>query len=164
MTNRNKIKLILASAVLALAAFASPSYAANDNYLVFNTAAYHFKNQSERNALVPGIGWEFSPTGKLGYHVGTLSDSFGFQAIYGGINYGTKRFWNNKARFLVGATVVRKQFHKNSGPEVKVVPFPVFELKLAKNAVLNISGSPEIDYQDHHNNAVVFFQVKLNLN
>ena len=37
MTNRNKIKLILASAVLALASFASPSYAADDNYLVFDT-------------------------------------------------------------------------------------------------------------------------------
>ncbi len=164
MTTRNKSKLILASAGLALAAFASPSFAAKDGYLVFNTAAYHFKNQSERNALVPGIGWEFSPTGKLGYHVGTLSDSFGYQAVYGGVNYGTRRFWNNKARFLVGATLVRKQFHKNSGPEVKIVPFPVLELALAKNAVLNISGSPEIDYQDHHNNAVLFFQVKLNLN
>jgi hypothetical protein len=164
MTNRNTIKLILASAVLALASIASPSYAANDGYLVFNAAAFHFKNQDERNAFVPGIGWEFSPTGKLGYHVGTLSDSFGFQAVYGGINYGTRRFWNNRARFLVGATIVRKQFHKNTAPDVKIVPFPVLEVALTKNAVLNISGSPEIDYQDHHNNAVMFFQVKLNLN
>ena len=162
MTNRNTVRLVLASVVLALASFASPSYA-KDGYLVFSTAAYHFKNQDERNALVPGIGWEYSPTGKLGFHVGTLSYSFGFQATYAGINYGTRRFWNNKARFLIGATVIHKQFHKNTDPEAKIVPFPVLEIALRKNAVLNISGSPEIDYNEHHNNAVMFFQVKFNL-
>ncbi len=162
MTNRNTMRLALASVVIALASFASPSYA-KDGYLVFSTAAYHFKNQDERNALVPGIGWEFSPTGKVGFHVGTLSDSFGFQATYAGINYGTQRFWNNKARFLVGATVVRKQFHKNTDPEIKIVPFPVLEVKLAKNAVLNLSGSPAVDFADNRTNGVVFFQVKFNL-
>ncbi len=162
MTNRNTVRLILASVVLALASFASPSYA-KDGYLVFSTAAYHFKNQDERNALVPGIGWEYSPTGAMGFHVGTLSDSFGFQATYAGINYGTRRFWNNKARFLIGATIIHKQYHKNSDPEAKIVPFPVLEIALRKNAVLNISGSPEIDYAGSHSNGVMFFQVKFNL-
>ncbi|MEE9335362.1 MAG: hypothetical protein V3U65_14830 [Granulosicoccaceae bacterium] len=162
MTNRNTMRLALASVVLALASFASPSYA-DDGYLVFSTAALHFKNQDERRALVPGVGWEYSPTKKLGFHVGTLSDSFGFQATYAGINYGTPRFWNNKARFLIGATIIHKQFHKNTSAEAKIVPFPVLEIALAKNAVLNISGSPKIDYAGSHSNGVMFFQVKFNL-
>jgi len=43
------------------------------------------------------------------------------------------------------------------------VPFPVMEMNLWKRASLNISGSPEIDYNGSHNNAVMFFQFKLRM-
>jgi len=155
-------KIALAATLLALSLGTSNAHAA-DGHLVFNTAAIHFKNFSDRNAFVPGIGWEYSPSGKAGFHVGTLSDSFGAQAAYLGVNYGTRRFLNNKVRFLLGATVVHKQFHKNKPLETKIVPFPVMEMNLWKRASLNISGSPEIDYAGSHSNAVMFFQFKLQL-
>ena len=150
------------AALVGLSFSASKAHADN-GHLVFNTAAIHFKNFSEREAFVPGLGWEYSPTGKVGFHVGTLSDSFGAQATYLGVNYGTRRMFNNKVRFLLGATAVRKQFHKNSPLETKIVPFPVMEMNLWKRASLNITGSPEIDYNGSHSNAVMFFQFKLQL-
>lgn len=155
-------KIVMATVLLG-ASFGVSSAHAADGHLVFNTAAIHFKNFSDRKAFVPGVGWEYSPSGKAGFHVGTLSDSFGAQAAYLGVNYGTRRFINNKVRFLIGATVVHKQFHKNTPLETKVVPFPVMEMSLWKRASLNISGSPEIDYNGSHSNAVMFFQFKLQL-
>ncbi len=162
MNSKIITKIIMAVTLLGLSLGTSSAHA-DDGHLVFNTAAIHFKNFSERNAFVPGLGWEYSPTGKVGFHVGTLSDSFGAQAAYLGVNYGTRRFFNNKLRFLLGATVVHKQFHKNKPLETKVVPFPVMEMNLWKRASLNISGSPEIDYNGSHSNAVMFFQFKLRL-
>ena len=155
-------KLVLATTLL-IASFATSTAQAADGHLVFNTAAIHFKNFKERNAFVPGLGWEYSPTGKVGFHVGTLSDSFGAQATYIGVNYGTRKFINNRVRFLLGATAVRKQYHKNAGLETKIVPFPVMEIALSKRASLNVSGSPEIDYAGSHSNAVMFFQLKMQL-
>ena len=155
-------KLALATALL-IASFGTSTAHAADGHLVFNTAAIHFKNFNDRNAFVPGLGWEYSPTGKVGFHVGTLSDSFGAQAAYLGVNYGTKRFLNNRVRFLLGATAVHKQYHKNKGLETKIVPFPVMEVALSKRASLNVTGSPEIDYAGSHSNAVMFFQLKVQL-
>jgi len=162
MRIRLMTKALMVLALLGLSLGTSSAHA-SDGHLVFNTAAIHFKNFDDRNAFVPGLGWEYSPTGKLGFHVGTLSDSFGAQASYFGINYGTRRMFNNKLRFLVGATAVHKQYHKNKPLETKIVPFPVMELNLWKRASLNITGSPEIDYNGSHNNAVMFFQFKLQL-
>ena len=155
-------KLVLATTLL-VASFATSSAQAADGHLVFNTAAIHFKNFKDRNAFVPGIGWEYSPTGKVGFHVGTLSDSFGAQAMYLGVNYGTRKFLNNRVRFLLGASAVHKQYHKNKGLETKIVPFPVMEVSLSKRASLNVTGSPEIDYAGSHSNAVMFFQFKMQL-
>lgn len=137
----------------------------DDSYLVFNTFAYHFKNADKRNAVTPGIGFEYSPTGKLGFHVGTVRDSFSYQAKYFGLNYATPRYESlgGKVRFIIGATALNKQYHPNSEPETKIVPLPVVEFLISKKATLNISGSPEIDFGEHHNNAVVFFQFKLNM-
>jgi len=137
----------------------------DDSYLVFNTFSYHFKNADKRNAVTPGIGFEYSPTGKIGFHVGTVRDSFSYQAKYLGLNYATPRYASlgGKVRFIVGATILNKQYHPNSEPETKIVPLPVVEIAFSEKAVLNISGSPEIDYGEHHNNAVVFFQFKLNM-
>lgn len=150
-------------ATLFMASFTASNAHAADGHLVFNTAAIHFKNFNDRNAFVPGLGWEYSPSGKLGFHVGALSDSFGATAGYIGFNYGTRRFLNNRVRFLLGATAVHKQYHVNSGLETKIVPFPVMEVALSKRASLNITGSPEIDYNGSHSNAVMFFQFKMNL-
>ncbi len=150
----------IAALVMLMASGASK---ATDGYLVFNTAALHFKNADDRNAFVPGIGWEYSPTGKVGFHVGTLSDSFGYQASYVGVNYGTRRMLGGKLRFLLGATVINKQFHKNTEAETKILPLPAMEFAISDRAVLNISGSPELDFGEHHNNAVLFFQFKLNM-
>ncbi|MBX2836595.1 MAG: hypothetical protein KTR35_07065 [Gammaproteobacteria bacterium] len=137
----------------------------NDSYVVFNTFAYHFKNADKRNAVTPGIGFEYSPTQKLGFHVGTARDSFGYQAKYFGLNYATPRYaaLGGRVRFIVGATILNKQYHPNSEAETKVVPLPVVEFTLSERAVLNVSGSPEIDFGEQHNNAVVFFQFKLNM-
>ncbi len=161
--NNRLFKTFAIALTLLGASFAASTAKADDGHLVLSAAAIHFKNFSDRNAFVPGIGWEYSPSGKIGFHVGTLSDSFGYQATYAGLNYGTRRFLNNRVRFLLGASAVHKQFHKNSDPELKIVPFPVMEVALSKRASLNITGSPEIDYAGSHSNAVMFFQFKMQL-
>ena len=161
MTRRTRLSALLLLG--ALTAFGSAPLRAADNYLVFNTIALHLQETEGRNTVTPGVGWEYSPSGRIGFHGGTLSDSFGYQAYYGGLNYATPRFFYNRLRFVLGATVLHKQFLKNGGPETKLVPLPALEFAVTDRAVLNVSGSPEIDYADHHNNAVVFFQLKLNL-
>jgi len=161
-----KTQIFKISAVLVLTfgmIFGSAAAKADDGYLVLSTAAYHFKNFNERNAFTPGIGWEYSPSAKIGWHVGTLSDSFGYQAKYGGINYATKPKFFGKVRFLIGATLLHKQYKKNAEAETKIVPLPAMEIKLSKSSVLNLSGSPQVDYGNHRNNAVLFFQFKLQL-
>ncbi len=162
MNNRLIAKLAIAVSLLVLS-FGPANAKAADGFLVISAAAIHFDNFSERNAFVPGLGWEYSPSKKVGFHAGTLSDSFGYQAYYAGFNYGTRRVFNNRVRLLLGASVVHKQFHKNADPETKIIPFPVLEVALTRRAMLNISGSPEIDYQGSHSNAVMFFQFKYNL-
>ncbi len=157
-------KLAVASVLAVCLLFGTTSSAkANDGFLVLNTIALHFENFDDRNAFTPGIGWEYSPSSKLGFHVGTLSDSFGFQSSYAGINYASKPKFYGKLRFLVGATVLHKQFRKNAEPETKVVPFPAVEFRLNDTAVINLSGSPQVDFADQRNNAVLFFQLKLRL-
>jgi len=155
-------KLALAATLLIASLGASKAHAA-DGHLVFNAAAIHFENFSDRNAFVPGLGWEYSPTGKVGFHVGTLSDSFGAQAGYIGVNYGTRKFINNRVRFLLGASIVHKQFHVNADLETKIVPFPVMEVALSQRASLNITGAPKLDFVGSRNNPVVFFQFKWHL-
>ena len=142
---------------------ASASAQADDGYLVLNTIALHAKNADERNTFTPGFGWEYSPSGKVGWHAGTLSDSFGYQSFYGGINYATQPRLYGRLRFLIGATVLHKQFRQDADPETKLVPLPAMEFKLTKRSVLNLSGSPEVDFADQRNNAVLFFQFKLQL-
>ncbi len=141
----------------------SAAASANDDYLVISAGAYHFEHFDERNAFTPGLGWEYSPSAKIGWHAGTLSDSFGYQAVYGGINYATRPTFYGKVRFLVGASVVHKQYKKNAEPETKILPIPAMEIRMSKRSVLNISGSPQVDIGDHRNNAVLFFQFKLNI-
>ncbi len=154
-----------ASALLATGMMINTAFAKNtEGFLVFNTIALHFENFDDRNTLTPGIGWEYSPSGKIGWHAGTFSDSFGFQSQYGGLNYATKPKFNGKVRFILGGTILRKQYKKNGGPETKLVPLPAIEYRLHRRAVINLSGSPQVDFGDHHNNAVVFFQLKLNMN
>ena len=138
---------------------------ANDQYLTFNTFALHFKNHDDRNNVTPGIGWEYSPSGKLGFHVGTVKDSFNYQAKYVGLNYATQRYgvFGGRVRFILGVTALHKQYHPNSDPETKIVPLPAVEFQVSKRLVLNVSGSPEIDFNGHSNNAVLIFQGKLNL-
>jgi len=153
------------AALASMLAVAAPAAHADDGYLVFNTFAFHLQESEGRNTVTPGIGWEYSPSGRLGFHGGTLSDSFGYQAFYGGLNYATPRLaaLDHRVRFILGATVLHKQFLINGEPDTKIVPLPAMELTLGKRAVLNISGSPEIDYGEHHNNAVVFMQFKLGI-
>ena len=136
---------------------------ADDSFLVVSAAAYHFKNFDERNLFTPGIGWEYSPSSKIGWHVGTLSDSFGYQAMYGGINYATKPMLYGKVRFILGATILHKQYKIDSDAETRIVPLPAMEFKLTKRSVLNLSGSPQIDYANQTNNGVLFVQFKLQL-
>lgn len=160
---RARITAVWSAIFAAVLLFGSSSLHAEDGYLVFNTLAWHAKNADERNAVTPGIGWEYSPTNRIGFHVGTVSDSFGYQATYGGLNYATPRFFRNKIRLILGATILKKQYRENAEPETKIVPLPAIELAISKRAVLNLSGSPEVDYGEHHNNAVLFFQLKLSL-
>lgn len=136
---------------------------ANPDYLVLSAGAYHFDNFNERNAFTPGVGWEYSPSSKIGWHAGTLSDSFGYQAVYAGLNYATKPILYGKVRFLIGASAVHKQYKKNAEPETKLLPIPAMEVKLSNRSVLNISGSPQVDIGEHRNNAVLFFQFKVNV-
>jgi len=93
----------------------------NPDYLVVSAGAYHFDNFDERNAFTPGIGWEYSPSRKIGWHAGTLSDSFGYQGVYGGANYATRPMFFGKVRFLLGATVLHKQYKENAEPETKIL-------------------------------------------
>ena len=151
--------ILLTCATMAVSA----NTKADESFLVLSTVALHFENFNERNALTPGVGWEYSPSKKLGWNAGTLSDSFGFQSYYAGINYATRPMLAGRVRFLLGASVVHKQFKLNGGPETKLLPFPALELKLNKYAVLNVSGSPAVDFANQKNNAVLFFQYKLQL-
>lgn len=159
------VKKIFVAGILASGALFSNANAANPDkgFLVINTVALHFENFDDRNAITPGFGWEYSPSSKIGWHGGTLSDSFGYQSFYGGINYATQPLLKSKLRFMIGATVLHKQFHENSEPETKLVPLPAMEVKLTKRAVLNVSGSPQVDYGEFSNNAVMFFQLKIGM-
>jgi len=161
-STRQRILAVLATILLATAV---PAAHANQ-FFVVNTGAYHFKNQDERNAFTPGIGWEYSPSSKVGFHVGTLSDSFGYQATYAGINWASQalRLGPTSLRLILGASVVNKQFHKNSEAETKILPLPALEMSLTERAVLNISGSPRLDVAGQKNNGVIFFQFKWNTN
>jgi len=138
---------------------------AKDQYFTFNTISYHFKNTNERNNVTPGIGWEYSPSKKIGFHLGTVRDSFAFQSTYAGINWATPRYkiFGGRVRFILGVTALHKQFSPNSAPKTRIVPLPVVEFKFSKRFVLNVSGSPEVDFQGQKNNAVLIFQGKLNL-
>jgi len=112
---------------------ASGSAHAADQYLTFNTFALHFKNANERNNVTPGIGWEYSPSGKIGFHLGTVKDSFNYQARYVGLNYATPRYaaLGGRIRFIVGVTALHKQYHPTSEPETKIVPLPAIEFQMS---------------------------------
>lgn len=153
---------LLALGIIFTSAAATAKDTRND-FLVVSAGAYHFENFNERNAFTPGLGWEYSPSAKIGWHAGTLSDSFGYQAVYGGVNYATKPKIFGRVRFLIGASLVHKQYKKNAEAETKILPIPAMEIRLTKRSVLNVSGSPQVDYGNHRNNAVLFFQFKLNL-
>ncbi|MCB1756218.1 MAG: hypothetical protein KDJ38_11880 [Gammaproteobacteria bacterium] len=139
---------------------------AKDGYFVLNTVALHFDNFKDRNAVVPGVGWEYSPSRGVGWHVGTFSDSFGTRATYTGVNYATRktRLLTRDVRVLLGATVLHKQYHVDTDPETKLLPLPAVEISVTDSTVLNVSGSPEMDFNGSHNNAVMFFQLKMNIN
>ena len=157
------IKAAAAVALVLASMNVSASTKADNNFLVLSTFALHFENFHERNALTPGVGWEYSPSNRLGWNAGTLSDSFGFQSYYAGINYATRPMLSGRVRLLAGASIVHKQFKINGEPETKLLPFPALEVKLNRYAVLNVSGSPAVDFANHRNNAVLFFQYKLQL-
>lgn len=161
----HRLRLALLGFSVLFTGMLLPGQALAERYLVLSTAALHFENFDDRRTFTPGVGIEYSPSGKFGFHAGTLSDSFGFQARYAGINWATRQrsLGPLDTRFIVGATVVHKQFHKNSEPETKVVPLPVIELGLTPKSVLNISGSPQLDSVGFRNNAILFFQLKLDL-
>ena len=136
-------KLISLTLFALTLSFTSSSANARDkqnDFLVLSAGAYHFENFNERNAFTPGLGWEYSPSAKIGWHVGTLSDSFGYQSMYGGVNYATKPILYGKVRFILAASVVHKQFKKNGGGETKLLPIPAVEVRLTKRSVLNLSG------------------------
>ena len=119
-----------------------------------------------KNLKITVLYWIISNHSRIRHRVksaGTLSDSFGYQAMYSGINYATKPTLYGKVRFLIGASLVHKQYKKNAEPETKLLPIPALEIKMSKRSVLNISGSPQVDYGNHRNNAVLFFQFKLNI-
>lgn len=158
------IARITATTILISLLFAGKA-SASDNYFVMSAVALHFENSAERNTMVPGVGWEFSPSNNLGWHAGTFSDSFGSRATYAGINYGTPkaRILTRDVRFLIGATVLRKQYHADKELQTKIIPFPVLEVSLTKSTILNISGSPEVDYNGEHSNAVMYFQLKMDI-
>ncbi|MGQ7843624.1 hypothetical protein ACUNV4_04025 [Granulosicoccus sp. 3-233] len=159
-----RIFKFVAAVVLIGSLFSGNAFAKTENsYLVLSTVALHFENFDERNAFTPGIGWEYSPSSRIGWHAGTLSDSFGYQSYYGGLVYASRPMVFSRVRLLLGASVVHKQFKKNGDPETKLLPFPAVELKLSKRSVLNISGSPAVDFGNQRNNAVMFFQYKLDL-
>ncbi|ASJ75241.1 hypothetical protein [Granulosicoccus antarcticus] len=161
---KTKIFTYISAVIITLTLMLGSATAKADNsFLVLSTLSWHFENFDDRNAFTPGVGWEYSPSSKIGWHAGTLSDSFGYQSYYGGLVYASKPMVYSKVRLLLGATVVHKQYKKNAEPETKLLPFPAVEIKISKRSVLNISGSPAIDYADQKNNAVLFFQYKLNI-
>jgi len=157
------LALTLFALTTALSSGIASAKDTQNDFLVLSAGAYHFENFNERNAFTPGLGWEYSPSGKIGWHAGTLSDSFGYQAMYGGINYATKPRFFGRVRFLIGASIVHKKYKKNAEAETKILPIPAMEIRLTKRSVLNVSGSPQVDYADHKTNGVLFFQFKLNL-
>ena len=161
---RIAIRLAAAAVLMTSAASASANETGRlDGYVVFNTFAWHFENSDERNDFTPGIGLEYSPTNRIGFHAGTLSDSFGYQARYGGIHYSTPRFFKNRIRLMLGATALHKKYKIKDDPETKIVPLPAVEFSISDRAVLNLMGSPDVDFGDISNNKVVWLQFKLGL-
>lgn len=162
--NRLTGSLITLVLLFGLLTAASNAHA-EDQYLTFNTYSHHFEKANERRNFTPGIGWEYSPSNRIGFHVGTVLDSFNYQAKYVGINWATPRYkiFGGRVRFIVGLTALHKQFTPTSEPATKIVPLPVVEFRFSKRFVLNLSGSPEIDFNGHSNNAVLIFQGKLDL-
>ena len=155
---------LLAAALLACAGAASADETGRRNgYVVLNTFAWHFEMSDERRDFTPGIGLEYSPTNRVGFHAGTLSDSFGYQARYGGIHYSTPRFFKNRVRLMLGATALHKKYKIKDEPETKIVPLPAIEVSLTDRAVLNLSGSPDVDFGEISNNKVVWLQFKLGM-
>ena len=163
--SRTAARLAAAAVLLAGASTvaASSEDGRLDGYVVFNTFAWHFEMSDERNDFTPGIGLEYSPTNRIGFHAGTLSDSFGYQAKYGGVHYTSPRFFRNRMRVLLGATALHKQYKLLDDPETKIVPLPALEFSITDRAVLNLSGSPDVDFGDISNNKVVWLQFKLGL-
>ena len=157
------VALTLIALTLSFSSSIASAKEKQNDFLVLSAGAYHFEDFNERNAFTPGLGWEYSPSAKIGWHAGTLSDSFGYQAMYGGINYATKPMLYGKLRFIIAASVVHKQFKKNAEAETKILPIPAMEFRLTKRSVLNLSGSPQVDFANHRNNGVLFLQFKLNL-
>ena len=161
---KTQIFKIVTAVLLAFGSLTNSASAQADNsFLLLSTMALHLENFNERNTFTPGVGWEYSPDSKIGWHGGTLSDSFGFQTYYGGINYATRPMFASRVRFLMGASVVHKQLMKNGDTKTKLLPFPAMEVKISRHAVLNFSGSPAVDFGNQRNNAVVFLQYKLQL-
>ena len=159
-------RLAAAAALLACASTASALGNGDerfDGFVVFNTFAWHFEMSDERRDFTPGIGLEYSPSNRIGFHAGTLSDSFGYQAMYGGVHYSTPRFFRNRVRVLLGVTALHKKYKIADEPETKLVPLPAIEFSITDRAVLNLSGSPDVDFGDISNNKVVWLQFKLGL-
>lgn len=133
------------------------------DYLVMEGVSYHFKKNEERNALNLGFGFESSPTNKIGWQFGTFQDSFHQSAAYAGINYALKPFslFGQSARFIPSLNVMRKKFAKKEYVSTRVVPIPVLEVCIRGNVVLNVGGSPRLDYDGVSTNGVLFFSLKL---
>jgi len=129
----NRVTGSLTSLVLLFGLLtATGNVQAKEQYLTFNTYSHHFEKADERRNFTPGIGWEYSPTNRIGFHVGTVLDSFDYQAKYVGINWATPRYkiFKGRVRFILGLTALHKQFTPTSSPATKIVPLPVVENKL----------------------------------
>lgn len=152
-------QILLVTSILLL----GNTHALADQYLVLEGFSYHMKKSDERNALNLGLGIESSPTHKWGWQVGTFRDSFHQNASYAGLNYALKPFplLGQKARFIPSLNVVRKKFAKTEYVRTRVIPLPTLEVCINGKMILNVSGSPALDYDQTRTNGVVFLSLKL---
>lgn len=161
---KQKITRQLGIAVFALILVQPSKAAPVDHHISLQSVSIHFKKSKERQAIHPGLGYEYSPYQSMGWQAGFFKDSFGYPSGYLGINYPVKKatVFGVPLRLIGVLNIVHKKFVKGGVGETKLVPFPIIETALRDNISLNLTGTPRLDYYDNkRTNGVLVMQLKI---
>jgi len=118
--------------LLLLICLATPAYA-GDLSLVINGLSKHHNAEHDYNEVNVGLGVQVDFHNHLGFNVGMLKDSFGYQARYAGI-YGWGDLYKGngvrlQARLALGAIKKQRDFNGTITTEVGFTPFLSLQYK-----------------------------------